>query len=289
MTSDALAVQAAQAELTAGYAPVPGAIDEMMDASGAIRAHWRPLLDAISVFDASERSRRAVQLNRRVRETGVAHDMFADPSKAVQPWRVDLVPLLISVEEWQWLERALTQRARLLNAILSDIYGAQDLLGSGLIPPGLVNSDPSFLRACRGITPPHGHLQFCATDLARGADGHWRVIDSHTETPAGIGLVLANRVVHTHVAGEIFAATVAQRLAPFFRDMQVALARRSARTDPRIALLTPGPRHEDYFSHAYLARYLGLMLVEGGDLRVVGEQVMLKTLEGLRPIDLIVR
>ena len=115
------------------------------------------------------------------------------------------------------------------------------------------------------------------------------MIDTHAETPAGIGYALANRMVHTNVAGDIFAACKALRLAPFFQQLQGALARRANRADPAIALLTPGPRHNDFFSHAYLARYLGLMLVEGGDLRVTGDRVSLKTLHGLMPVDLIVR
>ncbi len=227
-------------EFLGGYTPGTGVYDEMMDANGAVRSHWEPVLDALAAFDSRERTVRAARMNRRVRETGIAHDMFADPSKSDQPWHVDLVPMLIGASEWHWLQQALVQRARLMNAILMDVYGEQRLLSSGMIPPGLVFSDPSFLRACRHILPQHGFLQFFATDLARAADGQWRVIDSHTETPAGIGLVLANRLVHTHIAGEVFAASNAQRLAPYFRDMQAALTQRCGRADPRIALLTPG-------------------------------------------------
>ncbi len=289
MKTNVQSTHAERPNLISRYVPPAGVHDEMMNVDGTVRPHWQPVLNALAAFDPMERSVRADRMNRRVRETGIAHDMFADPSRMGQPWRVDLMPLLISADEWQWLERALVQRARLMNAILTDIYGEQKLLASGRIPPGLVFSDPSFLRAARDILPTGGMLQFFATDLARGADGAWRVIDSHTETPAGIGLVLANRGVHTHVAGEVFAASNAQRLASFFRDVQASLAQRCGRADPRIALLTPGPHHEDYFSHAYLARYLGLILVEGGDLQITGDQVMLKTLEGLQPIDLIVR
>ena len=173
--------------------------------------------------------------------------------------------------------------------MLADLYGSQRLLATGAIPHQLVFSDPAYLRPCQHLKPAGGYIQFFAADLARGPDGRWRVIDTHTETPAGIGYALANRMVHTNVAGDLFGACRAQRLAPFFQQMQTALARRANRPDPSIALLTPGPRHNDFFSHAYLARYLGLLLVEGGDLRVVGDRVSLKTLEGLMPIDLIVR
>ena len=139
------------------------------------------------------------------------------------------------------------------------------------------------------MQPAAGHLQFYAVDLARDADGTWRVVDNHTETPAGVGYALANRVVHTHIAGDLFQKCNAVRLAPFFQLLQSSLTQLSGRRDPRIALLTPGPHHEDYFSHAYLARYLGYLLVEAGDLRTAGDRVFLKTLEGLKRIDLIVR
>ncbi len=132
-------------------------------------------------------------------------------------------------------------------------------------------------------------MQFYAADLARGADGQWRIIDNHTETLAGVGYVLANRVVHTHVAGDLFKSCNAVRLAAYFQSMQSALTEHSQRDNARVALLTPGPRHADYFSHAYLARYLGYLLVEGSDLRIKGNQVYLKTLEGLKEIDLIIR
>jgi uncharacterized circularly permuted ATP-grasp superfamily protein/uncharacterized alpha-E superfamily protein len=275
-------------DLTRGYQAEPGGFDELVD-GGAVRPHWEPLLRELEALPPELRARRTEQLNARVRETGIAYDLFSDPRATTQPWRVDLMPLVIPAEDWRWLERALIQRAELLERILADLYGPQWLLASGAIPHQLVFSDPSYLRPCQNLRPAGGYLQFLATDVARGPDGRWRVIDTHTETPAGIGYALANRMVHTNVAGDIFAACKALRQAPFFEAMRAALTRRADRPDPAIALLTPGPRHNDFFSHAYLARYLGLLLVEGGDLRVAGDRVSLKTLHGLMPVDLIVR
>src|SRR5262245_19072677 len=289
MSRDARAAELRRGDLAKGYRAAAASFDELSDSSGALRPHWEPLLQALEALDPANRVRRMEQLNARVRETGIAYDLFSDPARATQPWRIDLVPLLIPANEWHRLERALIQRARLFEAVLADLYGAQRLLASGAIPHQLVFSDPSYLRPCQGLRPPGGFIQFFAADIARGPDGSWRVIDTHAETPAGIGYALANRMVHTNVAGDIFAACKVLRLAPFFQQMQTALARRANRPDPSIALLTPGPRHNDFFSHAYLARYLGLLLVEGGDLRVVGDRDSLKTLEGLMPIDLIVR
>jgi len=279
----------AESELTRGYHTLAGGFDELIDAAGGINPHWQPLLQALAALDPATRALRIEQLNARVRETGIAHDLFSDPASAAQPWRVDMAPLMIAPQEWRHLERALIQRARLFEGILRDLYGPQQLLASGAIPHELVFSDPSFLRPCHGLHPAGGFIQFFAADLARGPDGRWRVIDTHTETPAGLGYALANRMVHTNIAGDIFGACKALRLAPFFQQLQTALARRANRADPTIALLTPGPRHNDFFSHAYLARYLGMLLVEGGDLRASGDRVSLKTLHGLMPIDLIVR
>ncbi len=236
--------------------------------------------------DIADRARR---MDRRVRETGIAYDIFADPTKSAQRWQLDLVPLIISNAEWQFLEAALIQRARLFDRLLADIYSGQDTLRQGLVPPELIFSDPAYLRPCQSILPGAGPLQFYAADLARDGDGTWRVIDNHTETNAGIGFALANRVVHTHIAGDVFKTSNGVRLAAYFQAMQAALTLHSGRDNARIALLTPGPHHEDYFSHAYLARYLGYLLVEGNDLRIKGSQVYLKTLEGLKGVDLIIR
>lgn len=275
-------------KLAKGRQPATG-YDEMLDADGQVRPEWRALLAGLESLAPSDRNARSQQLDRRVRETGIAHDIFSDPNRVQQGWRLDLAPLVVSNAQWRWLSMALTQRARLFDAILVDLYGPQRLMRDGHIPPELVFSDSSFLRPCQGILPHGGHRQFYAADLARDADGRWRVIDSHTETLAGLGIALANRVVHTQVAGDLFKQANALRLAPHFQDLQNALTAKCGRDSGRIALLTPGAHHPDYFSHAYLARYLGYLLVEGSDLRTKGAQVYLKTLEGLKEIDLIVR
>jgi uncharacterized circularly permuted ATP-grasp superfamily protein/uncharacterized alpha-E superfamily protein len=290
MTLEARRSAAPADDLLLAYAgQCKGAFDELLDQSGAVRAHWRKFITALSELSAAERSSRADRLNRRVREMGIAHDIFADPASPGKRWDVDLVPLIFSSAEWQPLEAALVQRARLFNAILADVYGPQRLMREGLLPSTLVFSDRTYLSPCQDIAPSAGHLHFYAVDLARNLDGNWRVVDNHTETPAGIGNALANRVVHTGIAGDLFQKCNATRLAPFFQRMQAGLTALTERRDPRIALLTPGPHHVDYFSHAYLARYLGYLLVEAGDLRTAGDRMFLKTLEGLKRIDLIVR
>ncbi len=290
MTNMAPSIQEGEPALLGGYsAQGSGRYDELLDPSGAVRPHWRELFGALEELPASERATRNARIDRRVRETGIAYDMFADPSSPAQRWQLDLMPLVFSSGEWRWLAAALVQRARVFDALLADLYGEQKLMRNGIVPPELVFSDSAYLRPAHGLVNRAGPLHFYAADLARGADGRWRVIDNHLETLAGIGFTLANRVAHTHVAGDLFKRVNAVRLASHFQQLQISLANHAGRDNAAMALLTPGPQHEDYFSHAYLARYLGLLLVEGSDLRTRGSHVYLKTLEGLKEVDLIVR
>jgi uncharacterized circularly permuted ATP-grasp superfamily protein len=166
-------------ELASSYKPNRASFDEFNNASRQSVGHWQSLFDAISALDVDTRLLRMEQLNTRVRETGIAHDLFSDPSTTIQPWRVDLVPLLIPPAEWRVLEGALLQRARLLEAALADLYGDQTLLATGAIPHQLVFSDPSYLRPLQYLQPAKVHIQFFALDVARGPDGTWRVIDTH--------------------------------------------------------------------------------------------------------------
>jgi uncharacterized circularly permuted ATP-grasp superfamily protein len=157
-----------------------GGYDELMDAAGDVRPQWRKFLSALAELSPEEQAQRADRLNRRVREMGIAHDIFADPTQPGKRWDVDLVPLIFASEQWRALEMALIQRARLLNAIVADTYGEQRLMREGLIPPALMFSDSAYLSACQDIQPATGHVQFYAVDLAREANGDWRVIDNHT-------------------------------------------------------------------------------------------------------------
>ncbi|MEO0728928.1 MAG: circularly permuted type 2 ATP-grasp protein, partial [Pseudomonadota bacterium] len=204
-------------------------------------------------------------------------------------WQLNAMPIVLAERDWQALAEATVQRARLSDRIVSDVYGDQALLKSGAIPAELVFADPAYLAPAAGTVKPDGALTFFAVDFARGRDGQWRAIDTHTETVAGIGYVIANRIAMTHVLGDVFTRSRGLRIAAFFEQLQAELGRASGSENPRLALLTPGPNHPDYFAQAYLARYLGLILVEGLDLRTTEDRVALKTLEGLKDIDLIVR
>ncbi len=271
-----------------GYPAPANGFDEAVGPDGAKSPQWEAFAQAFGALSPEEQAQRQERLRRLVLENGIAHDLFAEPGSR-QPWSIDLIPIVLSAAEWAHLERGLIQRAILFDLIAKDIYGPQSLLRSSKVPPRLVFSDPAFLHACRDAKPAPHLLNFFAADLVRDTSGVWRIIDMHAETPAGAGFALANRLLHGQLMGDVFRACRAVRLARYFQQLQTELLRRVERDDPLIALLTPGPRHEDYFSHAYLSRYLGFQLVEGGDLRVIGSRVFMKTLEGLKPVDLMIR
>jgi uncharacterized circularly permuted ATP-grasp superfamily protein/uncharacterized alpha-E superfamily protein len=239
-----------------------------------------------------ELNRRWAQARQMLHENGVTYNVYGDPQGMDRPWELDAIPWVIPPDEWRKLETALVQRARLLNAVLADVYGPQRLLQQGLLPPELVFANASFLRPCHGLSLPCDcYLHLYAADLARGPDGQWWVLADRTQNPAGAGYALENRLIVSRLLPELFQQCQVQRLARFFaaiRQLLFTLAPHR-RDNPRIVLLTPGPYNETYFEHAYLARYLGYTLVEGSDLTVRDHRVFLKTLAGLQPVDVILR
>ncbi len=274
------------------YSPMPGIYDEMMSAPGVLRPHWDDYLGSISTLGVDELARRWNTARQRIRENGVTYNVYGDPLGMDRPWNLDAIPLLISPTEWRELEAGLIQRARLLNWILTDLYGSQKLLRGGHLPPAVVFANPGFLRPCHGLpVPDNAWLHLLAVDLARSADGQWWVLSDRTQAPSGAGYALENRIVLAETFPDLFREFQVQRLASFFRAFRNNMLRLSTsmRSNPRVVLLTPGPLNETYFEHSYLARYLGFTLAQGGDLTVRDSRVFLKTLEGLKQVDVILR
>ena len=211
--------------------------------------------------------------------------MYADANGPQRPWSLDLFPLIISADDWAGIESGIRQRTRLLNEIMADVYGPQNLLKQGLLPAALVQGHPGYLRAMQGVQPAGGmFLHIAAFDMARGPDGKWRVVSQRTQAPSGLGYLLENRLSISMLFSEAFQGMQVQRLAESYKALVDSMKTLSAVADSRIVLLTSGPYNETYFEHAYLARYLGLTLVEGNDLLVRGERLFLKTLQGLEPV-----
>jgi uncharacterized circularly permuted ATP-grasp superfamily protein/uncharacterized alpha-E superfamily protein len=276
----------------AGYTPDPRAFDDFAAARGVLRPHAAPIAGALEALGPAELSARLEAARATIHDHDVTYNVYGDPRGMDRPWQLDVVPQVVPPAAWALLADGLAQRARLLDVILADVYGPQRLLHDRLIPSALIHANPGFLRACRGLPVAGGrHLGVHAADLARTPDGAWWVLADRTQAPSGAGYALENRIVLSRSLPEAFRDCRVQRLAPFFlalRDALHALAPRPTGT-PRVVLLTPGPYNETYFEHAYLARYLGFTLVEGGDLTVRDEAVLLKTVDGLQPVDVILR
>lgn len=277
----------------ASYEPPPGRFDELLASPGELRPQWRQFVELLNRLGPTELSRRWSLAERLIRENGVTYNVHGDAEGRDRPWELDSLPLLFPAAEWEWLAAGIAQRARLLNLILADLYGPQSLVARGLLPPELVFGHPGFLRPCHGIAVPRGsHLHLYAAHLARSAeDGGWLVLSDRTQTPSGTGYAVENRIVISRMLPSTYHDCRVERLASFFisiREMLHSLAVHH-RENPQIMLLSPGPKSPTYFEDAYLARYLGFTLVEGGDLTVRDGRVYLKTLGGLIQVDVILR
>jgi uncharacterized circularly permuted ATP-grasp superfamily protein/uncharacterized alpha-E superfamily protein len=265
--------------------------DELLDSTGAVRAHWQPLIDRLA-SDGAEGVRRGVELTRRlIIENGVTYNVYADSQGRDRPWVLDPLPLLLTAAEWREIELGVVQRARLFDALFADLYGAQRLLADGTIPAELPFGHPNFLWPCHGIEETGGNrLHVYAVDISRSADGRWWALADRTQTPSGPGYALENRQIVSRVFPDLLRDLGVRSLGGFFGALRENLLRPKPDGEtPLAVVLTPGSFNETYFEHAYLARQLGLPLVEGNDLTVRGDTVYLKTLGGLRRVHAIFR
>lgn len=279
--------------LLGAYAPDGSAYDELLQADGALRPHWRPLAEELADAAPEALARLGESANQQVLQNGVTYNIYADPQGADRPWALDPLPHILPADEWAGIADAIAQRATLLNAMLADLYGPQRLVAEGLYPPALVFGHSGYLAACRGALPPGAtHLHLYAADLARAPDGRWWVIADRTQAPSGAGYALENRLIVSRIFPDLFREQHIEHLAGFFRTLKETLAGGAPCAPgetPLVVLLTPGPYNETYFEHAYLARYLGFPLVEGQDLTVRDDTVYLKTLTGLKRVHAILR
>lgn len=276
-------------------AATPGHFDELRGtatpAAGAPpTAAWSRFFEALGTEGFADLNRRSLNLARQVRDNGVTYNVYADANGPQRPWSLDLFPLIVTPDSWARIEAGVLQRMRLLEGLMADVYGPQRLLAGNLLPPALVHGHPGYLRQMHGARPAGGrHLHIAAFDLARDPQGRWWVVSQRTQAPSGLGYLLENRLVISRLFPEAFADLRVQRLAASYRAMVDSLRAmsphdRAGGEEPRIVLLTPGPYNETYFEHAFLARYLGITLVEGSDLTVREERLYLKTLGGLERV-----
>ena len=267
--------------------------DEMWDsAANGVNPHWRRLMRDLVKLGGDELERRRNEARRLLRENGVTYNIYDDPKGQQRTWQLDPVPLVIKTSDWAAISTGLKQRARLLDMVYRDLYGPRRLIKEGLLPAELIYAHQGFLRPCDQVPQEDmPQLLLYAADLARGPDGRMWVIGDRTQAPSGAGYALETRMAMTRVMADEFRRTQVHRLSIFFRNLRATLAglMPNAKEEPRVVILTPGPRNETYFEHAYLASYLGYSLVQGDDLTVRDGKVWLKSLEGLKQVDIIVR
>ena len=270
------------------YVGLPGIPDEYIAQDGTPRAVWNRFFDAFAALTPSDIERRFGSADRHLREAGVSYRAPGETSDRL--WPLSHLPLLIDDAEWQQLTAGIVQRAQLLELVLSDLYGEGRLIAEGAIPAAAIAGSTEYLRSVCGIKPPGGrYLSLYAADVGRGPDGRWWVLGDRTQAPSGAGYALENRLVLSRAFATVYKSMNVERVAPFFEAFRDALRASADRDEPRIGLLTPGQFSETYFEHATLARYLGFLLVEGDDLAVSGDRIHIRTVAGLKRLDVLLR
>lgn len=266
--------------------------DELLGEDGNLRPFWLTFFESLNKMGQAEVEDRSRDILRLLKENGVTYNIYDDPSGLNRSWNLDIIPFLISKEEWKKVEPGLVQRAHLLDLILKDIYGDRTLVKKGLLPAELIYNHNGFLRQCVGIPPQSKHsLILYSADLARSDNGHIWVINDRTQAPSGYGYALENRTAMSRINPELFSDLKVRQLSAYFNDLQQSLQSIAPHNNenPRVVILTPGPSNETYFEHSYLSSYMGFTLVQGDDLMVRDNYVWLKTIGGLEKVDVILR
>jgi len=278
------------ARLLAGYRPIPGVPDELLGPDGRLRPVWGRLVAALASMDEEEIAMRRSRGDLYMRDAGVFFRQYGKPAAGERDWPLSHVPVLIDESEWAGIAKGLSQRADLLERVMADVYGPNRLIVDGLLPAAVVADNPEWLRPLVGAKPRSGHfLHFVAFDIGRGPGGRWWVLGDRTQAPSGAGFALENRIATARVYADHYARANVHRLAGFFRMFRDALNGMRGAEESRVAILTPGPHNDTYFEHAYIARYLGFMLLEGEDLVVRNGDLMVRTVAGLRPVSVLWR
>ena len=246
------------------------------------------MLSALAEYEPNEIQQSFATADRRIRNRGLSYRVAGERDERV--WPISRMPLLLTEEEWRGIADGVAQRAELLERVLADVYGAGRLVAEGALPPAAFTGSKDYIAAMRGVRPPGGRwLRLYAVDIGRGPDGSWWALSDRAQAPSGCGYALENRLVVSQAFPDLYAQLNVERLAPFFRSLSAGLKSAGQRAEPRIGILTPGSLSLTYFEQAYLARYLGFLLVEGEDLVMRDGRIFVRTIAGLKQCDVIWR
>lgn len=273
-----------------GYSPPAGVPDELLGPDGQVRPVWADFIARLARLSGEQLARRMARGDQYLSDAGVFYRRYEEDGEASRNWPLSHMPVLIDGAEWLEIAAGLTERADLLERVLADLYGPNRLVAQGHLPVELVAGNAEWLRPLVGVTPPSGHfLHFIAFDIGRGPNGKWWVLGDRTQAPSGAGFALENRIATARVYSGLYDNANVTRLAGFFRAFRESLMGLRGGDGTRAGILTPGPMNETYFEHAYIARYLGLMLLEGEDLVVRDGRLMVRTVNGLEPVTVLWR
>ena len=275
-----------------GYQPIPGTWDELFGGPGEVRAEFKRAAAALGVRSRAEFARAQGLAEKALLNQGVTFSVYSDNQGTEKIFPFCLVPRLVSGAEWSRLEKGLVQRVEALEAFLADIYGEQKILADQAVPPELVLGAKGYEPKLRGVRPPGGvRLHVSGIDLIRDPAGTFRVLEDNIRCPSGVSYVLENRLLSKRVLPEVLDRARVQRVDQYPAKLAAAL-RSVAPVDPDqavVVVMTPGPFNSAYFEHSFLARTMGLELVQAPDLFVDGDEVFLKTTRGPRRVHVIYR
>lgn len=266
--------------------------DEVYDTDG-VRPHYRMLMDRLTSLGNEDLAERSGLLDSFFRTLGITFAVTGHESGLERTWPMDLVPRIIPAAEWRHIEAGLIQRVTVLNRFLDDLYfGGQEAVRDGIVPRWLIESAAGYVREAHGIPAPLGaRCVVAGIDIVRDGDGTYRVLEDNLRVPSGISYVLENRVAMTRVLPVGFARHSIRPVDHYGASLLQALCSIAPDpvSDPTVVVLTPGVANPAYFEHAFLARQMGIELVEGRDLLVDDQHVFMRTTRGLKRVDVIYR
>ena len=273
------------------YAPISGVWDEMLEAN-TVRPPFRKIIQLLEQLDMPALHQKDKIAGELFMNQGVTFTVYSDKEGIERIFPFDIIPRIITGEEWKKIEEGIKQRLKALNLFLKDIYSTQQILHDKIIPADLITSCPHYIREVAGITVPHDiYTHISGIDLIRGENGEFYILEDNLRTPSGVSYMLENREVTKRIFPELVAKTQVRRINNYpilLHQILLALAQPQV-ADPLVVLLTPGIFNSAYYEHVFLAKQMGVMLVEGRDLLIDNQKVFVKTTQGLRQVHVIYR
>ena len=282
MTGDALFQQ---------YPVVPHIWDEMKNAE-TIRQQYLTIYDAVSKLKLNDLQQKDKLASELFMSQGITFTVYSDNEGIERIFPFDIIPRIITSAEWNHVEAGIKQRLKALNMFLKDVYNEQQIIKDGIIPAALISSCSHFTREVFGIHVPHDiYVHIAGIDLIRGDDGTFYILEDNLRTPSGVSYMLENREVTKRIFPDLLATSKVRMINNYpliLHDNLISLSPRQTE-NPVVVLLTPGIFNSAYFEHTFLARQMGIQLVEGRDLLVDNQKVYMKTTSGLSQVDVIYR